>query len=270
MTSEDTLVEAESHGLIATSGDEVRLAHPLYGETVRATLAAAPGPEPPAGARGRRRGPERRSARTMPCAPRGSGSTPGWRCRQASRSRRRARRTAPATRTSAPSSRNSRVPTPTSPPRCSWPSHTRCATATSRRRRRWRRSSRSPRATRTLATTSDSGCGCITGGCGDTEETGALLDRARAWSEEPELAAVHIADPPHLRRTRRRVRDAARSPPRAPPTRAAPIRPGAGSRRCRRCRRSWPGGATPRRRRRSPPGRRCPCATTPMRPRSAC
>jgi DNA-binding NarL/FixJ family response regulator len=38
LTSEDTLLEAESHGLIATNGDEVRLAHPLYGETVRATL----------------------------------------------------------------------------------------------------------------------------------------------------------------------------------------------------------------------------------------
>jgi DNA-binding CsgD family transcriptional regulator len=38
LTSEDTLVEAESYGLIATSGDGVRLAHPLYGETVRATL----------------------------------------------------------------------------------------------------------------------------------------------------------------------------------------------------------------------------------------
>ncbi len=38
MTSEDTLLEAESHGLIATSDGEVRLAHPLYGEVVRATL----------------------------------------------------------------------------------------------------------------------------------------------------------------------------------------------------------------------------------------
>ncbi|MBV9338602.1 MAG: AAA family ATPase [Solirubrobacterales bacterium] len=38
MTSEDTLLDAESHGLIAASGDEVRLAHPLYGEAVRAEL----------------------------------------------------------------------------------------------------------------------------------------------------------------------------------------------------------------------------------------
>jgi DNA-binding CsgD family transcriptional regulator len=38
LTSEDTLLEAEAHGLIATSGSEVRLAHPLYGETVRAML----------------------------------------------------------------------------------------------------------------------------------------------------------------------------------------------------------------------------------------
>ncbi len=39
LTSADTLVEAESRGLIATSGEAVRLAHPLYGETVRAGLA---------------------------------------------------------------------------------------------------------------------------------------------------------------------------------------------------------------------------------------
>ena len=38
LTSEDTLLEAESHGLIATDGAEVRLAHPLYGEAVRARL----------------------------------------------------------------------------------------------------------------------------------------------------------------------------------------------------------------------------------------
>ncbi len=38
LTSEDTLIEAESHGLVATGGTEVRLAHPLYGEAVRATL----------------------------------------------------------------------------------------------------------------------------------------------------------------------------------------------------------------------------------------
>ncbi len=38
LTSEDTLMQAESQGLIATSGDDVGLAHPLYGETVRATL----------------------------------------------------------------------------------------------------------------------------------------------------------------------------------------------------------------------------------------
>lgn len=38
LTSEETLLAAESRGLIATSGDEVRLAHPLYGETVGATL----------------------------------------------------------------------------------------------------------------------------------------------------------------------------------------------------------------------------------------
>ncbi len=38
LTSEETLLEAESHGLIATDGDEVRLAHPLYGEAVRRRL----------------------------------------------------------------------------------------------------------------------------------------------------------------------------------------------------------------------------------------
>ena len=40
LTSEDTLVGAEAHGLIATSGDQVGLAHPLYGEAVRARLPA--------------------------------------------------------------------------------------------------------------------------------------------------------------------------------------------------------------------------------------
>jgi DNA-binding NarL/FixJ family response regulator len=38
LTAEETLIEAESHGLIATAGTEVRLAHPLYGEAVRTTL----------------------------------------------------------------------------------------------------------------------------------------------------------------------------------------------------------------------------------------
>ncbi len=38
MTSEDTLLEAESHGLIAADGQGVRLAHPLYGEAVRTRL----------------------------------------------------------------------------------------------------------------------------------------------------------------------------------------------------------------------------------------
>ncbi len=38
LTSEDTLLEAESRGLIVTDGKEVRLAHPLYGETVRLRL----------------------------------------------------------------------------------------------------------------------------------------------------------------------------------------------------------------------------------------
>jgi DNA-binding NarL/FixJ family response regulator len=38
LTSEDTLLAAEAHGLIAADGTEVRLAHPLYGETVRAAL----------------------------------------------------------------------------------------------------------------------------------------------------------------------------------------------------------------------------------------
>jgi DNA-binding NarL/FixJ family response regulator len=38
LTSEDALLEAEGHGLIAIDGEEVRLAHPLYGETVRLRL----------------------------------------------------------------------------------------------------------------------------------------------------------------------------------------------------------------------------------------
>lgn len=38
LTSEDTLLETEAYGLIATGGTEVRLAHPLYGEAVRAML----------------------------------------------------------------------------------------------------------------------------------------------------------------------------------------------------------------------------------------
>jgi DNA-binding CsgD family transcriptional regulator len=35
---EDTLLDAESQGWVATSGEQVGLAHPLYGEAVRATL----------------------------------------------------------------------------------------------------------------------------------------------------------------------------------------------------------------------------------------
>jgi DNA-binding NarL/FixJ family response regulator len=38
LTSHDTLLEAETHGLITTDGKEVRLAHPLYGEVVRTRL----------------------------------------------------------------------------------------------------------------------------------------------------------------------------------------------------------------------------------------
>jgi DNA-binding CsgD family transcriptional regulator len=38
LTSESTLLDAEAHGLITTDGHEVVLAHPLYGEAVRATL----------------------------------------------------------------------------------------------------------------------------------------------------------------------------------------------------------------------------------------
>ena len=38
LTSEDTLLETEAHGLIAMSGSDVGLAHPLYGEAVRAML----------------------------------------------------------------------------------------------------------------------------------------------------------------------------------------------------------------------------------------
>ncbi len=38
LTSEDALLEAESHGLITSDGEEIRLAHPLYGETVRSRL----------------------------------------------------------------------------------------------------------------------------------------------------------------------------------------------------------------------------------------
>jgi DNA-binding NarL/FixJ family response regulator len=38
LTSEEALLEAESRGLIATDGEQVRLAHPLYGEAVRVGL----------------------------------------------------------------------------------------------------------------------------------------------------------------------------------------------------------------------------------------
>ena len=38
LTSQETLLEAETDGLIATDGKEVRLAHPLYGEVVRTRL----------------------------------------------------------------------------------------------------------------------------------------------------------------------------------------------------------------------------------------
>ena len=43
LMSEDTLLEAESHGLIATDGEEVRLAHPLSGEAGAHATAAADG-----------------------------------------------------------------------------------------------------------------------------------------------------------------------------------------------------------------------------------
>jgi DNA-binding CsgD family transcriptional regulator len=38
LTSEEALLETEAHGLIATDGQDVRLAHPLYGEAVRVRL----------------------------------------------------------------------------------------------------------------------------------------------------------------------------------------------------------------------------------------
>ena len=38
LSSEETLIAAEADGLVALSGGEVRLAHPLYGEAVRAAL----------------------------------------------------------------------------------------------------------------------------------------------------------------------------------------------------------------------------------------
>jgi DNA-binding NarL/FixJ family response regulator len=38
LTSEGTLLAAEAHGLIASDSEQVRLAHPLYGETVRLRL----------------------------------------------------------------------------------------------------------------------------------------------------------------------------------------------------------------------------------------
>jgi DNA-binding CsgD family transcriptional regulator len=38
LTSEGALLEAESHGLIATDAQQIRLAHPLYGEAVRMRL----------------------------------------------------------------------------------------------------------------------------------------------------------------------------------------------------------------------------------------
>jgi hypothetical protein len=39
LTSEDALLDLESHGLVATNGEAVVLAHPLFGEAVRARLA---------------------------------------------------------------------------------------------------------------------------------------------------------------------------------------------------------------------------------------
>ncbi len=45
LASDEALIVAEAHGLVTMAGDEVRLAHPLYGEAVRAVL-------PPLRARG--------------------------------------------------------------------------------------------------------------------------------------------------------------------------------------------------------------------------
>ena len=98
-----------------------------------------------------------------------------------------------------------------------------------------------------------------------TADIGALLDRAQTWSEDAELAPVHSTDPSHIRGTQRRVRDAARSRREHRRSGCHPTMPDARSWRCGRCRRSCPGRATRRRRRRSPRGRRFRCVTTPIR-----
>ena len=55
MASDETLIDAEAHGLVTMAGDEVRLAHPLYGEAVRAAAAAASAQPAAAAGRGRSR-----------------------------------------------------------------------------------------------------------------------------------------------------------------------------------------------------------------------
>ena len=102
------------------------------------------------------------------CARRGCGSTPAWLCRRRSRSRRPARRTAPAipdlgaelARLAGADADLTRRDASGAVTRDAQPLRTGGGGAR-------RRSSRSPPATRTLATTSDSGCGCITGGFGE-------------------------------------------------------------------------------------------------------
>ena len=204
------------------------------------------------------------------CARRGFGSTPASRCRRRSRSRRPARRTAPAIRTSAPSSRSSRVPTPTS--RAGM-----LLAQSHAMRNRYEQAEAALAAVEPLAPGDPNAREYLRQrlwlyhwGLRRADDSDALLDRARdvvrrtptgGGSSHGSAAptphwATGIAAPPEPGRehddpgasdeARRWTRDDADDV-------GIPRR----------------SGATPQRRMRSRPGRRCRSATLPMRPRSA-
>ena len=187
LTDYDGLVAAEALGVVVVdpAGDEVRLAHPLYGEAVR---AAAAGAARPRAARARRRDapaaravhPRRRAPRRPPAARRRSGDPvrAAGRCRAGrqpggrSAARRAARRSRAAPRA------------PGCPRPCCWPARTRCASASRRPRRR------SPPSRPPSGPTSygidylEQRAHVLFWGLDRRSEARALLDAARAWSPE--------------------------------------------------------------------------------------
>ncbi len=227
MTSEDTLLEAESHGLIATDGEEVRLAHPLYGEAVRTRL-------PPLRARSLRlqlvEVLERRDRVRLRRRAEGGSAPPrrGRRvCRRSSHFTARERRTAPAIPISAPSSPHSPAPRPTWPPGCCWPSRTRCATDTRRRRRPWPRSSALAPGDRERPRLSQPAALAVSLGAAAHGRYRRAARSRRYLVARTRVAAVHRPDPRHLRRAARRVRLTARPHRRAQAIPGSPTRPDA-------------------------------------------